>query len=196
MKRLQEIGMQKNWIYEVIVSTYYAGTPHAAPMGIWTEDYDTLNMAIYKDSKTLENIMKEKEFTANFVDDVTLFYESLFSKDKIAFKRLKQINAPFIKDASAIIECKVKHIEEEENRFHISSEIIDIRIWDEIKLINRAEGLVIESLILATRLPHFPGRRNEDTLKENFRIIAKVAPNSMYEHTMKKVMDLFKFRLI
>jgi len=190
MKRLKEIGMKKNWIYEVIVSTFYAGTPHAAPMGIWSEDFDTLNMEIYKGSKTLENIIKEKKFTANFVDDITIFYESLFNKGKIAFKQLKQINAPVIKNSSAIIECKVKHIEKKENRFHIRAEIVDIRIWDEIKLINRAEGLVIESLILATRLPHFPGRRNEDTLKENFRIIGKVAPDSTYEHIMEKVMDL------
>jgi hypothetical protein len=190
MKRLKEIGMKKNWIYEVIVSTFYAGTPHAAPMGIWSEDFDTLNMEIYKGSKTLENIIKEKKFTANFVDDITIFYESLFNKGKIAFKQLKQINAPVIKNSSAIIECKVKHIEKKENRFHINAEIVDIRIWDEIKLINRAEGLVIESLILATRLPHFPGRRNEDALKENFRIIGKVAPDSTYEHIMEKVMDL------
>jgi hypothetical protein len=190
MKRLKEIGMKKNWIYEVIVSTLYAGIPHAAPMGIWSEDFDTLNMAIYKDSKTLENVIKEKEFTANFVDDITIFYESLFNKGKIAFKQLKQINAPVIKNSSAIIECKVKHIEKKENRFHINAEIVDIRIWDEIKLINRAEGLVIESLILATRLSHFPGRRNEDALKENFRIIGKVAPDSTYEHIMEKVMNL------
>jgi hypothetical protein len=192
MKRLKEIGMKKNWIYEVIVSTFYAGTPHAAPMGIWSEDFDTLNMAIYKDSKTLENIIKEKEFAANFVDDITIFYESLFNKGKIAFKQLKQINTPVIKDSSAIIECKVKHIKKKENRFHISAEIVDLRIWDEIKLINRAEGLVIESLVLASRLPHFPGRRNEDTLKENFRIIGKVAPDSTYVRTMEKVMNLFK----
>jgi hypothetical protein len=190
MKRLKELGMKKNWIYEVIVSTFYAKTPHAAPMGIWSEDFDTLNMAIYKDSKTLENIIKEKEFTANFVDDITIFYESLFNKGKIAFKQLKQINTPVIRDSSAIIKCKVKHIEEKENRFHISAEIVDIRIWDEIKLINRAEGLVIESLILATRLPHSPGRRIEDTLKENFRIIAKVAPDSMCEHIMENIMKL------
>ena len=190
MKRLKEIGMKKSWIYEVIVSTFYARTPHAAPMGIWSEDFDTLNMAIYKDSKTLENIIKEKEFTANFVDDITIFYESLFNKGKIAFKQSKQINAPVIKDSSAIIECKVKHIAKKENKFHIRAEIVDIRIWDKIKLINRAESLVLESLIMATRLPHFPGRGLDEILKENFRVVGKVAPGSKYEHIMENVMNL------
>jgi hypothetical protein len=192
MKRLEEIGMKKNWIYEVIISTFHVRVPHAAPMGIWSEDFDTLNMAIYKDSKTLENIIKEKEFTVNFVDDMTIFYGSLFDKARIAYKQSKQINAPVIKDSSAIIECKVKHIAKKENRFHIRAEILDIRIWDQIKLINRAEGLVLESLILATRLPHFPVRRIEETLKENFRVIGKVSPDSTYEHLMEKMMNLLK----
>ena len=78
------------------------------------------------------------------------------------------------------------------NKRDIGAEIVDIQIWDEIKLINRAEGLVIESLIQATRLAHLPGRRNEDALKENFRVIAKVAPDSTYQHIMEKVMGLFK----
>ena len=66
-----------------------------------------------------------------------------------------------------------------------------MQIWDEIKLINRAEALVMESLILATRLPYFSGRGYEDTLKENYRIIAKVAPDSKYEKIIEKVMNLF-----
>jgi hypothetical protein len=192
MKRLEEIGMKKNWIYEVIISTFHVRVPHAAPMGIWSEDFDTLNMAIYKDSKTLENIIKTKVFTANFVDDITIFYESLFDKESITYKHSKQINTPVIKDSSAIIECKVKHIAKKENRFHIRAKIVDIRIWDEIKLINRAEGLDLESLILATRLPHLPDRRIEETLKENFRIISKVSPDSKSQYIMEKVMNLLK----
>jgi hypothetical protein len=192
MKRLEEIGMKKNWIYEVIISTLHVRVPHAAPMGIWSEDFDTLNMAIYEDSKTLENIITEKEFTANFVDDMTIFYGSLFDKGGMVYKQSKQINAPVIKDSSAVMECKVKHIAKKENRFHIGAQIVDMQIWDEIKLINRAEGLVLESLILATRLPHFPGPRIKEILQDNFRIIAKVSPDSTYEHIMEKMMDSLK----
>ena len=171
-------------------SIFYAGPPHAAPMGIWSEDFDTLNMAIYKDSKTLKNIIKEKEFTVNFVDDITIFYESLFNKGKIAFEQAKQVSAPVIQDSSAIIECKVKHIAKKENRFHIRAEIVDIRIWDKIRLINRAESLVLESLIMVTRLPHFPDRGLDEILKENFRVVGKVAPDSTYVHIMANVMNL------
>ena len=192
MKRLEEIGMKKNWIYEVIISTFHDRVPHAAPMGIWSEDYDTLNMAIYKNSKTLENIIKEKEFTANFVEDITFFYESLFDKERIAYKQSKQINAPIVKDSSAIVECRVKDIANKKNRYNIRADVVGIRIWNEIKLINRAQGLVLESLILATRLPHFPDCGIEETLKENFRVVSKVSPDSSYEHIMENVMVLLK----
>ena len=190
MKRLEEIGMKNNWIYEVIVSTFHVRVPHAAPMGIWSEDLDTLNLAIYRDSKTLENIIKKEEFAVNIVDDIKTFYESLFNKGNIAYAPSNQINAPIIRDASATIESKVTHIEQKENRFHIKAEIVNIRIWNKVRLVNRAKSLTLESLILVTRLHHFPDRRIEEILKENFRVIAKVAPDSMYEHIMENIMKL------
>jgi hypothetical protein len=182
--------MKNNWIYEVIVSTLHVRVPHAAPMGVWSEDLDTLNLAIYRGSKTLENIKKNKEFAVNIVNDIKTFYESLFNKENIAYAPSNQINAPIISDASAIIESKVTHIAQKENRFHIKAEIVDIRIWNKIILVNRAESLVLESLILATRLHHFPDRKIEEILKENFRVIAKVAPDSMFEHVMENIMKL------
>lgn len=188
MRRLEEIGIKNNWIYEVVVSTFHVRVPHAAPMGIWSEDLDTLNLAIYRDSKTLKNIIKKKEFAVNIVDDIKTFYESLFNKGNIAYAPSNQINAPLIRDAPAIIECKVTHIAQKENRFHIKAEIVDIRISNKIRLINRAKGLALESLILATRLHHFPDRRIEEILKENSRVIAKVAPGSMYEQVMENIM--------
>ena len=193
MKRLEQIGMKKNWIYEVVVSTFHDRVPHAAPMGIWSEDLDTLNLAIYRDSKTLENIIKEKEFAVNIVDDIQIFYEALFNKGNISYEPSNQINAPIIRDASAIIESKVTSFVPKENRFHIKAEIADIRIWNKIKLVNRAKSFALESLILATRIHHFPDRKIEEILRENYRVIAKVAPDSMYEQVMKKIMKTLTF---
>ena len=188
LKRLEEIGMKHNWIYEVVVSTFHVKVPHAAPMGIWSEALDTLNLAIYRGSKTLDNIIENKEFAVNIVDDIKIFYEALFNKGNIAYKPSNQINAPILRDASGIIESKVTHITQNKNRFHIKAEIVDIRMSDKIRLVNRAKGLALESLILATRLHHFPGRDIEEILKENARVIAKVAPDSMYEQVMEKIM--------
>ncbi len=84
MQILEQIGMIKGWIYEVIVSTYYENSPHAAPIGVWTDDFATLHMEIYKNAKTLGNILKSREFAVNLVSDLTIFYKSLFDKAKIA----------------------------------------------------------------------------------------------------------------
>ena len=53
------------------------------------------------------------------------------------------------------------------------------------RLINRAEGLLLESLVLASRL-----ERRETaaaaltTLTENHRVVSKVAPGSPYERAL------------
>ena len=190
MKRLEEIGMKNNWIYEVVVSTFHVRVPHAAPMGIWSKDLETLNLAIYQDSKTLENIIKEKEFAVNIVDDIKIFYKALFNKGEIDYAPSNQINAPIVRDASGIIESKVTHITKKANRFHIKAEIVDIQIRNKIILVNRAKGLALESLILATRVQQFTSRRIEEILKENSRVIAKVAPESVYEQVMENIRKL------
>jgi hypothetical protein len=193
MKRLEKIGMQKNWIYEVVVSTFYDKNPHAAPFGVWTEDFDSLNMLIYKGSRTLKNIIKQKEFAANFIADISVFYKSLFNKEEIAYKDSKQINAPVIENSSAIIELKLKKIKEKENKFHIEAEVVNIQIVDEVRLINRAESLVLESLILATKIPYLTEERIEEALKENYRVIKKVAPDSEYQKIMEEILMLTDF---
>jgi len=63
----------------------------------------------------------------------------------------------------------------------VEGEIVSIRTKDKINLINRAEGLVLENLALSTKLPHLPGKGIQNVIRENYRIIRKVAPGSDYE---------------
>ncbi len=188
MKRLKKDGMQKNWIYEAVVTTFCDKNPHASPFGVWTEDFDTLNMLIYKGSRTLGNIIIQREFAVNLIVDISVFYKSLFNKEEIAYENSKQINAPVLKDSSATVELKLKRIEEKENKFHIKGEVVDIQIGNEVRLINRAENLVLESLILATRIPYLNKKRVEEDLIENYRVIRKVAPGSEYQKIMEKIL--------
>lgn len=187
MKQLEAIGMQENWIYEVIISVFYHNSPYATPIGIWTEDFDTLEMEIYKESTTLKSIMKEKEFAANLIADMEIFYEALFDKGKIAYEDSEQINAPVIKNSSATIELTMKEIKERRESYYIKAGVVHIKTSGKIILINRAESLVLESLILATKLPYLSRQRIEDILKENYRIIRKVAPGSEFENIVKRI---------
>lgn len=188
MSRLEKLGMKRNWIYEVIVSTFQNKDPHSAPIGVWTENFTELNMNIYKKSRTLGNIINQKEFAANFVSDISIFYKSLFAKNEVTYINSKQINAPVIKNSSAIVELKLKEITEKKNRFQIEAHVINIQIMGDIKLVNRAESLVLESLILVTRIPFFAEGEIKKALKENFRVIKKVAPDSKFQNIMEKIL--------
>lgn len=189
MKPLEMIGMRKGWIYEVIVSTYRDGKPHSAPMGIWTDDFAALNLAIYSGSGTLKNIMELKCLAVNLVADVSVYFNSLFDRARIAYRDSLNIDAPVLLNASAVIEARLNKAENKGNRFHLECTPVNIEAIEPVRLINRAEAIVIESLILATRLPHLAGQKVREALKENYRIVRKVAPGSQYEELMNKLVE-------
>jgi hypothetical protein len=192
MGPLKKIGLKKDWIYEVIVSTYCDNNrPNSAPMGVWTNNFHTLILEIYKNSKTLENIMRVGEFAVNLVSDVAIFYEALFNKARIAYENSPRINAPVIKNVPSVLELRLKDMTEKENSFRIESAPSHIQIEGTVKLINRARPLVLESLILATRSSYLPAPMVRETLKENCRIIRKVAPGSKYDDIIGKLVDRF-----
>jgi hypothetical protein len=189
LKPLQTMGMQKGWIYEVIVSTYRDDKPHSAPIGIWTHDFLTLNMEIYSGSGTLKSIMELKDFVVNMVADVTAFYDSLFDKANVAYRHSSTLNAPVLSNASAIIGCRLNKAENKGNKVHLECVPVNIEVNEPVKLINRAEAIVVESLILATRMPYLEGSKARETLKENYRIVRKVAPGSRYERIVEKLVE-------
>jgi hypothetical protein len=48
--------------------------------------------------------------------------------------------------------------------------------------------MVMESLIIATRIKQLPEGKAEEILKENYRVIKKVAPESNYVAIMEKLL--------
>lgn len=192
MQSLERIGMNRNWIYEVIVTTYCDAKPHSAPIGIWTDDFATLQMEIYKETKTIGNILKVREFAVNLVSDLTIFYEALFDKARITYGESIKVNAPVIKNAPSIIELKVKDIVEKDRTFKLKSTPVHISAQGSVNLINRAKALALESLVLATKAPHLPESTVRDTLRENRRVVEKVAPGSEYESILGMLFDRLK----
>ena len=190
METLQTIGMKKGWIYETIVSTYGGDTPNSAPIGVWTDDFAILRMAIFSGSNTLKNILESKEFSVNLVPDATLFHTSLFEKEMVAYESSPRIHAPVLRDASAVIEARLEKVETRGSRFFLESTPLHIAVREPVKWINRAEALMLESLILATRVAHHPGPKVRETLRENHRVVKKVAPGSEYERIMEKLVGM------
>jgi hypothetical protein len=78
------------------------------------------------------------------------------------------------------------------DKIRFFSKITDYCINSEPNLINRAEYLTLESLILFTRFFFTKSHTNKILLLENFRIVKKVAPNSKYESIMEKIIKFVK----
>ncbi len=164
--------MNKNWIYEVIITTKNSdGTIRAAPMGIFTPDSERIILEIYKTSKTAGNLIRSREFIINLVSDVELFRNAVMLKE-LKFRDLHLNNCSWL-------EMNVEKVVEEGEKIKIYSKITGYEILsDDYELINRAKYLAFESIIKFTK-PDLSKARDE--IYENLRVIKRVAPGSKYE---------------
>lgn len=188
MATLSELGFQRDWTYEAIISCFNGGIPHAAPFGIKSSDMKSLQVEMYNSSNTLGYIIDKGCFVINLMPDPLYFFDSLYARDQIRFKATRMIDAPALADAHTFIEVKVTGCIEKPQSHLINAEIINIEAAIIPELYNRAKGLVMESLIISTRIKHLPEGKAEEILKENYRVIKKVAPESPYVETMQKLL--------
>ncbi len=189
MKTIESLGLAKNWIYEAIISSMGDDGPHAAPFGVKKIDDQRIEMAMYKGSKTLSNIQVKREFAVNMVVDPVVFYHALFVKHKIKFSRAKRIDTPVILGSPASIEARIIKTMDTRRKIIIEAKVVYIHFNRKKEWINRANNLLLESLILSTRMVHFPQGEAEALLRENYRVIRKVALGSEYELAMKELMN-------
>lgn len=191
MSTLKQLGIKQNWLYEVVITSLDNNIPHAAPFGVKTTDFNNVLIEMYKGSNTLRNVLANKEFVLNTVTDPTVFYDALYAREKINFGIAKMIMAPVMTDSPASIEVRLKNAINKEQSYMIEAEVVYIHIRNRKELINRAKSLVLESLILATRIPHLPERKPVELLRENCRVVKKVAPGSKYGYVMQELMKKF-----
>ncbi len=189
METLQQLGMKKNWLYEVVISSYNNNIPHAAPFGVKSSDFKCVTIEMYKGSNTLRNVLANKEFALNPVDDPILFYQALYAREKINFSSAKMIKAPVMTDSPSTIEVRLINATNKKLSVIIEAEVVHIHIRNIRELTNRAKSLVLESLLLSTRLSIFPKLQLDKLIRENYRIIKKVAPGSKYETIMQELLN-------
>ena len=123
--------------------------------------------------------------------DPAVFYDALYAGEKINFGIAKMITAPVMTDSPASIEVRLKNTLNGEQSYMIEAEVVYIHIRNRKELINRAKNLVLESLILTTRIPHLAERQPVELLRENCRVVKKVAPGSKYEYVMQELVKKF-----
>ena len=189
MDRLRRLGMRRRWIYEVLISTFRDGTPHAAPIGVWTSGADELRMDMYAGSRTLANILDGGDFVANFPLDAEMLYTALRTPKQLRFAEAQGVHAPVVAGCTASVELVLTAATPADDRVRLVGDVRGVRCDGTPRLINRAEGLLLESLVLATRLHRRDAVAALATLTENDRIVRKVAPGSVYERALAALLE-------
>jgi len=184
MDQLLRLGLQERWTYEVLISTFRHDTPHAVPIGVWTEGADELLMDVYDGSQTLASILEGGDFVANFPADAGLLYAALRAPRQLAFAEAQLVHAPVVAGCTATVELTLRRAIPGTDRVRLAGAVRRVHHEGAPRLINRAEGLLLESLVLASRLEHRDAAAAQTTLTENLRVVSKVAPGSAYERAL------------
>ena len=187
MDQLHPLGLQESWIYEVLVSTFCGGTPHATPIGVWTDGRGELHMDVYDGSQTLAHILKGGDFVANFPVDAAMLFLALHEPAQLTFAEARCVTAPVVAGCTAVVELAVSRVSRDGEKVRIVGEVRHVAAAGTPRLINRAEGLLLESLVLVSRLERRDTAEALATLTENQRIAGKVAPGSVYERALARL---------
>jgi hypothetical protein len=188
MDRLDALGLQERWIYEVLISTFHDQTPHAAPIGVWARGTDELLMDVYDGSQTLANILEIGHFTASFPSSAVMLQTALRDSGQLAFADARLVRAPVVAGCTATVELTLKRATPGDGRVRIVGHVECVHLEAAPRLINRAEGLLLESLVLSTRLKRGTREAAVSALTENLRVVGKVAPGSVYEHALTELL--------
>jgi|GEM_PF-1960485 len=154
---LKKIKLRAKWIYEVVMES---GGIHRAPMGIWTKDFESFMVDVYKDSSTYSNLKNDGIGSVYFVEDPKYFAETkeLDYFAKVDFKVIASVSG----NPSRFV-CKV----------------LALDVVREGKPFNRARGLFLEYLVDRSR------RKKSDEARKRYlhfkSTIKKVAPGSVYD---------------
>ena len=184
MINLSTIGMEKGRQYETIITTNNEdGTKNAAPFGAICAGENKIINRIFKGSHTLENIIREKEFTVNITHKPELFTISTLGNLPQDYFN-EDIS---IKCADAYFKCEVislteaikqsDPIKKKGEAIVIKSEVADLVINKPTVAMNRGFGYVIESLANFTRFDLVDDAKKEEYLnrfKEAHRVVLKV----------------------
>lgn len=159
---LEKIGLKPNWIYEVLMET---GGLHRAPMGIWTEDFETFIVDIYRDGSTYSNLKSSGIGSVYFIEDPRYFVETKDAKyfAKLDFKVVEKLPG---------------------NPSRFVCRVLKLDVLSEGEPINRGKSLFIEYLIDRSR------RKIDENAKRRYKYtkatIRKVAPGSVYDKLLEK----------
>jgi len=178
------IGMEKGRQYETIISTRNEdGSKNAAPIGVICAGSDKIINRIFKGSHTLDNIVRERQFTVNITHDPELFTTAtLGNLPQDCFNddcSIKGVKAHFKCEVISLTEAVKQSdpIKRKGEAIVIKSKVVDLKISEQTHALNRGFGYVIESLANFTRFDMVGSDEKDEYLKkfkEANRVVKKV----------------------
>lgn len=198
---LSSVGMGKGRQYETIITTISSnGKKNAAPIGVICTGKDSVICRIFKGSTTLENIISQKEFIVNITENPEFFTlatidnipENYFDKDN----SIKNVESYFKCEVTDLIEAVKRSdpVKSDSEAIVIKAKVTSHVINKNIKAINRAMGLLIETLVNFTRIDMVDDAQKEYYLgrfREAKRVINKVGSKEEQNaiHKIKKELE-------
>ncbi|MFX1378026.1 MAG: DUF447 domain-containing protein [Promethearchaeota archaeon] len=177
----KDFGLKRDYLYEIIATTYSITNdgleikPNTSCMGIRVLEGQQIQMTPFYSTTTYKNLRENSIIAINFVDDVYLYALAAlkekespiglieFPSEFYDFIHLKSrsMDVPFIKKAWGILIGEVLKELQKSKKSNLGEIIIPIfklniifaeKFQESHKLLNRAENLALEAIILTTRL--------------------------------------------
>jgi hypothetical protein len=151
-------------IHEVIVTCRSPdGENQIAPMGIvWREG--EVEIAPFRPSRTLDNILSGKCAVINYCDDVRVFAGCLTGRYDWPLIDAQKVAAPRLADVLAHCEVRLLRVEEDAIRPRLICKPVHEVNHRPFRGFNRAQAAVLELAILVSRLERLPAEKIETEL--------------------------------
>lgn len=187
MDRLRQLRLEPGWIYEAVVCTSVDGAPHAAPAGVATDDFRSVRLDLYDTSRSLGAIRARGCFVVDLPRDEHTLFRALYARDGLAFGHATAVDSPCLADAAATIELDLIDAEPMGGLTRVVGRVVEVTRRADVRLINRAAPLLVESLILATRLDLIGRDAVLAQVDEHLRVAQKVAPGSAAAEALERL---------
>jgi hypothetical protein len=125
----------------------------------------------------------------NFPADAALLYTALRAPQQLAFAEARVVHAPVVAGCTATVELTLSRAISGAHKVRLVGAVRRVYHKGAPRLINRAEGLLLESLVLASRVERQEASVTLTTLTENYRVVRKVAPGSDYERALATLLQ-------
>lgn len=206
MSGLYSLGMEKGLLYETIITTRNSdGTPNAAPIGVICKDYDEIVFYLHKGSKTFDNVLREKSFHVNILNDPMVFVKSTIGNLDSEEFQSNEGDGFFIKSAEAFFRAEVtseKLVHRKDHLGTFTTYVIRARVLrmvknhEHVQPLNRAIYGIIEALVYISRIDIVSEDEKKTYLgqiSEISRLVNKVGSED-HKRAMKKIWESLENR--